>query len=326
VTSGESESRTPAGSPRGRSAFGAGLAYAAASYVLWGILPVYFLLLDPTGPIEIVAWRVLLSLAFCVVLIAIVRGWRRLRAILRDRRAVAWLLLAGMLVTVNWTTFVIATLTGHVVEASLGYFITPLVTVLLGVLLRERLRPLQWVAIGVGAVAVVVLVVGYGSFPWIAVLLALSFGFYGLVKNRVAGRVDAISGLAIETAWLAPLAAVALIWVGASSGVTLGQHGAWHTVALLCAGAVTAVPLLLFAAGTRRLPLTVVGLTQYLTPILQFITGVAILAEPMPTARWIGFAIVWLALIVLTVDVVVHSRARSRALRRTSRSGDVTRL
>ena len=305
MTTAESESRTPAGaSLRGRSAFLAGLAYAIGSYILWGILPIYFVLLDPTGPVEIVAWRILLSLAFCVLLIAIVRGWSRLVPILRDRRAMAWLLLAGLLVTANWSVFVFAVVTGHVVEAALGYFINPIVTVLLGVLLRERLRPLQWAAIGVSAIAVVVLVIGYGSFPWIAILLALSFGFYGLVKNRVGGRVDAISGLAIETAYVSPLAAIALIWLASTTGTTLGHFGVWHTITLLCAGAVTAVPLLLFAAGARRLPLTYVGLTQYLAPVLQLITGVVILGEPMPLARWVGFGVVWAALILLTIDIV----------------------
>jgi len=322
VTSGELDSRTPAGpESRGRSTFASGLGFAVSSYLLWGILPGYFVLLDPTGPIEIVAWRIVLSLAFCLILIAIVRGWRRFGPILRDRRAMAWLLLAGCLVTINWTVFVFAVLTGHVVEGALGYFINPIVTVLLGVLLRERLNAIQWTAVGISGVAVVVLAIGYGSFPWIAVVLALSFGFYGLVKNRVGGRVDAMSGLAIETGFVTPIAIGALCWLGATTGVTFGSHGVWHTVLLFSAGAVTAVPLLLFAAGVRRLPLSVVGFAQYLAPILQLITGIVLLGEPMPPARWIGFAIVWVALILLTVDMV----RRSVVFRRTSRSGDVTR-
>ena len=279
--------------------------------MLWGVLPAYFLLLDPTSPVEIVAWRVVLSLVFCLVLIAIVRGWRRLGVILRDGRSMAWLLLSGCLVTVNWSVFVAAVLTGHVVEAALGYFINPIVTVLLGVLLRERLRPLQWVAVGISGVAVVVMAIGYGVFPWISIILALSFGFYGLVKNRVGARVDAMSGLAIETGYVTPIAAAVLIWLGSTSGLSLGQHGPAHTAFLLAAGAVTAVPLLLFAAGARRLPLSVVGFTQYFAPVLQLITGVVLLGEPMPLARWIGFAIVWLALGVLSVDMV-RQIARNR--------------
>lgn len=321
MTSGELDSRTPAGpESRGRSAFGSGLAFVVGSYLLWGILPGYFVLLDPTGAVEIVAWRIVLSLAFCLVLIAIVRGWRRLGVILRDRRAMGWLLLAGCLVTLNWSVFVFAVLTGHVVESALGYFINPIVTVLLGVLLRERLNAVQWTAVGVSAVAVVVLAIGYGSFPWIAVALALTFAFYGLVKNRVGGRVDAMSGLAIETGYMTPLAIGAIGWIGATTGVTLGHGGPWHTVLLLGVGAITAVPLLLFAAGVRRLPLSVVGFAQYLAPILQLITGVVLLGEPMPPARWIGFGIVWLALGLLTVDMVL----RTVRTRRTSRSDDVT--
>jgi chloramphenicol-sensitive protein RarD len=305
VTTAKTNSGTPAGSPsRGRSAFSQGLAYAIGSYLLWGVLPAYFLLLDPTGPVEIVAWRVVLSLAFCLLLIAIVRGWRRLGVILRDRRAMAWLLLSGCLVTINWSVFVAAVLTGHVVEAALGYFINPIITVLLGVLLRERLRPLQWVAVAISGIAVIVMAIGYGAFPWIAIILALSFGFYGLVKNRVGGRVDAMSGLAIETGYITPIAVGVLIWLGSTSGLTLGQHGPAHTTFLLAVGAVTAVPLLLFAAGARRLPLSIVGFTQYFAPILQLITGVVLLGEPMPAARWIGFAIVWLALGVLSADMV----------------------
>jgi len=321
VTSGELDSRTPAGpESRGRSVFASGLVYAIGSYLLWGVLPVYFVVLDPTGPVEIVAWRIVLSLAFCLVLIAIVRGWRRLGTILRDRRAMAWLLLAGCLITVNWSVFVFAVVTGHVVEGALGYFINPIVTVLLGVLLRERLNVVQWIAVGISVIAVIVLAVGYGAFPWIAVVLALSFGFYGLVKNRVGGRVDAMSGLAIEAAYVTPLAIGVLVWMSATTGLTLGQHGVWHSVLLLSAGAITAVPLLLFAAGVRRLPLSVVGFTQYLAPILQLVTGVVLLGEPMPPARWVGFAIVWVALALLTVDMV----RRSVSFRRTSRSGDVT--
>ncbi|MBO9578293.1 MAG: EamA family transporter RarD [Microbacteriaceae bacterium] len=314
MTSGSFRSRTPAEvSLRGRSASAAGLAYAIGAYALWGVLPGYFLLLAPTSPVEVVAWRIVLSVAFCVLLVAVVRGWGRLRAILRDRGTLGWLVLAGCLVTVNWSVFVFAVSTGHVVEASLGYFINPIVTVLFGVLQRERLRPLQWAAVAVSAVAVVVLVIAYGEFPWIAILLALSFGVYGLVKHRVGARVDAITGLAVETGAVAPIAAGVLVWIGVSGGLgglSMGQHGVWHTVLLLPAGAITAVPLLLFAAGARRLPLSTVGFTQYLAPVLQFLTGVLLLHEEMPPARWIGFAIVWVALAMLIADTL-RNRLRS---------------
>ncbi len=187
-------------------------------------------------------------------------------------------------------------------------------TVLLGVfVLRERLRPLQWVSIGISAVAVLVIAINYGAFPWIALGLAFSFGLYGLMKKRVGGRVDALSGLIIETMWLTPIAVAQLIFVGLTTGLTIGHVSVLQTVSMCLAGVVTAVPLLLFAGAARRLPLTTIGLTQYLTPLMQFLIGVFLLHEAMPTARLIGFAIVWIALIVLTIDMFRASRSQRRA-------------
>jgi chloramphenicol-sensitive protein RarD len=201
-----------------------------------------------------------------------------------------------------------------VVEAALGYFINPIVTVFIGVLvLRERLRAVQWVAVGIAMIAVVVLTVGYGSLPWISLILAFSFGFYGLIKKRVGADVDAVTGLTLETAWLAPVAIVQLVVVSALSGLTFGTVSAWHTVGLLAAGVVTAVPLLLFASAARRLPLTVIGLIQFFAPVLQFLVGVFILHEPMPPERWAGFALVWVALVILTVDMIASGRAPKQA-------------
>jgi chloramphenicol-sensitive protein RarD len=291
-----------------------GLAYAVSAYALWGFLPIYFIALAPTGPVEIVAWRILLSLVFCAVLIAVTRTWRAFVAVLRDRRVLLIMGVAGALIFVNWLTYVYATLSDQVVEAALGYFINPIVTVFLGVLvLRERLNAVQWTAVGISIVAVVVLAVGYGQLPWIALVLAFSFGFYGLIKKRVGPRVDAVSGLTLETAWLAPLAAVLLVVVGATTGLTIGSQGTWHTVLLLGAGAVTAIPLLLFAAASRRLPLIYLGFIQYFAPFIQFLVGVVVLQEPMPPERWIGFGLVWVALVVLTFDLVRSARASRRA-------------
>ena len=293
---------------------GPGLAFAISAYGLWGLLPVFFLLLAPSGAVEIVAWRIVLSLVFCVLLITVTRGWPRFIALLRDRRTVLIVGAAGALILVNWLVYVFATLGGHVVEASLGYFTNPIVTVLLGVfVLRERLRPLQWASIGISALAVIVLAVNYGAVPWIALALAFSFGTYGLIKKQVGGRVDALSGLTLETAWLAPAASIALVVIGASGALTIGTISATHTILLLSAGVLTAVPLLLFASGARRLPLTYMGLTQYLAPILQFLIGVLVLHEDMPAARWIGFGLVWLALIVLTIDMFAAGRSSRRA-------------
>lgn len=288
--------------------------YAFTAYLLWGFLPLYFLLLAPTGPFELVAWRILLSLIFCAFLLTVLRGWGRLLAVIRRPRLLLWTGVAGALIYVNWQVYILATLSGHVIEASLGYFMNPIVTVVLGVVvLRERLRIVQWIAVGIAVIAVAVIVVGYGDFPWIALTLAFTFGIYGLVKKRLGPSVDAVSGLTLESAWLVPVATVILIVVGSTSGLTMGAAGPWHALLLSLAGVITAVPLLLFAAGARRIPLTVVGLLQFIAPILQFIIGAWLLGEPMPLERWIGFALVWLALIVLSVDSVLFAR-RSRGV------------
>ncbi|TYL54320.1 EamA family transporter RarD [Agromyces mariniharenae] len=312
--SSRSETETPAPPAHHASVSRSGLAFAIAAYGLWGFLPVYFIALEPAGPIEIVGWRVLLSLVFCVLLITVTRAWRPFMALVRDRRVLFTMGLAGVLIFVNWSTYVYATLTNQVVEAALGYFINPIVTVFLGVLvLRERLNATQWVAVGISIVAVVVLAVGYGQLPWIALVLAFSFGFYGLIKKRVGPKVDAVSGLTLETAWLAPLAVAQLVFVAMTSGLTMGTVSPWHTVLLLMAGVVTAIPLLLFAAASRRLPLIFMGFIQYFAPFIQFLVGVFVLQEPMPPERWIGFALVWLALLVLTFDLVRGARSARRA-------------
>ncbi|ROQ37448.1 chloramphenicol-sensitive protein RarD [Frondihabitans sp. PhB188] len=287
----------------------AGLLYAVAAYGLWGVLPVYFLLLRPSGAIEIVAFRILWSLVFCAILLAVTRSFGRFAALARDRTITGTLALAGAFIVVNWTTFIFATLTGHVVEAALGYFINPLVTVLLGVfVLREKLKPLQWVAVGVSVVAILVIAIGYGSFPWISLVLAFSFGFYGLIKKRVGGRVDAVSGLTIETLAVAIPAGIALVVVGATSGLAFGSSGTGHVVAVVGTGVITAVPLLLFASAARRLPLSTLGLTQYIAPILQLVVGVVVLHEPMTTSRWVGFALIWVALVILSIHAVSSGR------------------
>ena len=293
----------------------AGVAYAGGAYLLWGILPLYFLLLVPTGPWEVVAWRVLLSLVFCLLLLTVTRGWAAFGVILRQPKLLGWTALAGLLIYINWQVFVVGTLTGHVVETSLGYFINPITTVLLGVfVLKERIRRLQWAAIAVAAVAVAVIVVAYGDFPWIALSLTASFGVYGLIKKKIGPAVDAVSGLTLESFWLIPIAIVQLILVAQTpEGITMGQNGWGHALVLAFAGVVTAVPLLLFAAGTRRIDLTVIGMIQFVTPVMQFILGVAVLGEPMPAERWAGFIIVWIAIVVFVVDLLLASRRGRRA-------------
>lgn len=286
-----------------------GVASALSAYVIWGFLPLYFLLLLPTEAWEIVAWRILLAFVFCLILLTVTRAWPAFVRIVRQPRLLLLTAVAGVFIYVNWQVYILATLSDHVIETSLGYFINPIVTVLLGVLvLRERLRLTQWVAIGISVVAVGVIVVGYGAFPWIALTLAFSFGFYGLIKKQVGPRVDAVGGLTLESFWLLPVAIVQLIVVASTSGITMGTAGPLHTVLLSLAGIITAIPLLLFAAGARRIPLTVIGLLQFVAPVLQFIIGAWVLGEPMPLERWIGFGLVWAALIVLSVDSVLFSR------------------
>lgn len=288
-----------------------GFLAAAAAYGLWGLLPAYFVALDPSGPVEILAFRIVLSLVFCALILAIMRRLRRTVGLLRDTGIVRLSALAALLIFINWSVYVYASLNQFIVEAALGYFINPLVTVALGVfVLKEKLRPLQWGALGLAVVAVGVLAVGYGSIPVISLTLAFSFGFYGFVKNRMGPSVKSLDSLTLETLWLTPIALGLLIWVHVSDGLTIGTLGLGHTTLLLMAGAVTSVPLLFFGAAARRLPLSVIGLMQYLAPVMQFTFGVAIMGEPMPLERWIGFSLVWIALVILSIDALTHRRNR----------------
>lgn len=297
--------------------FRSGLLNAVGAYTLWGIFPLYFLLLRPASGFEIVGWRILFSLVFCALLLTVTRAWPAFLAIARQGRLLGLMAVAAVLIYINWQTYILATLDGQVVETSLGYFINPIVTVLLGVLvLHERLRRMQWVAIAISTVAVLVLAFGHGSVPWIALVLAGSFGSYGLVKKHVGPRVDAVSGLTLETAWLAPVAVVVLVLVGqfGPGGVVLGSAGWGHSVLIVLSGVATALPLLLFAAAARRLPLIWVGLVQFIAPVIQFVIGVVVLGEPMPPERWAGFVIVWVALVILVIDMVrAAGRARGAA-------------
>ncbi|HYH26637.1 MAG TPA: EamA family transporter RarD [Blastococcus sp.] len=292
-----------------------GVLSGLAAYALWGLFPLYFPLLEPAGGIEIVAHRVLWSLLFIGLLLTAVHRWRHVRSALRDRRTLLVLTGAAVLIAANWLIFVYGVNSGQVVETSLGYFINPLVSVLLGVVVfSERLRPLQWVAVGTAAVAVAVLTVDYGRPPWIALSLAGSFGLYGLTKKLVS--VEAAPGLFLETALVAVPAAVVLGWLHVGGAGSFAQAGTGHAFLLASSGIATAVPLLLFAAAARRIPLSTVGLLQYLTPLMQLAIGVFVYAEPMPPARLAGFVIVWVALAVLTADSLRHARAGAR---RTSR-------
>ncbi|MFC0507576.1 EamA family transporter RarD [Micromonospora costi] len=291
-----------------------GYLYGFGAYLLWGFFPLYLKLLRPAGPLEILAHRIVWSVVFVALLLAAMRSIGFLRALARRPRALAGIAVAAALIAVNWGTYIYGVNSDRVVETALGYFINPLVVVLLGVtVLRERLRPAQWAALGVGGLAVAVLTVDYGRLPYLALTLALSFGGYGLVKKRLG--LPAAEGLFVESAVLALPALGYLGWLTLNGDAAFGHVSAGHTVLLVLAGAATAIPLLLFAGAANRLPLTNLGMIQYLAPILQLACGVLIFHEPMPPARLAGFALVWVALIVFTVDAVRHTR-RTRATAR----------
>lgn len=290
-----------------------GTAYGVACYLLWGLFPLYWPLLEPAGAVEILAHRVVWSLVFVLVVLAVQRNWAWIRPLLDDAAALTRLGIAAALIGGNWCLYIWGVNNEHVVETSLGYFINPVVTVLIGVLvLAERLRPVQWLAIGLGTVAVVVLTVDYGRPPWIALGLAFSFAAYGLLKKQVGVNVGAVQSLTVETAVLALPALGFLVWLEAQGRGQLGHSGLGQGLLLASAGVATAVPLLFFAAAARRVPLSVLGMLQYLAPVLQFLTGVLLYDEPMPASRLAGFALVWGALVLLTADSLDHRRRRRR--------------
>ncbi|MGW0810919.1 EamA family transporter RarD [Nonomuraea sp. NPDC002799] len=285
-----------------------GTLYGAAAYVVWGIYPLYWPLLKPSGAVEILAHRIVWSL-FVVAAILMIRrsGWQWAGELLRQPRKLLLLATGALIISVNWVTYIYAVNTDHVVEGSLGYFINPLVSVSFGVIiLKERLRRSQWIAVGLGGLAVVLLAIDYGSPPWIALCLAFTFALYGLVKKQA--KVGAVESLAVETLVLLAPAAVYLFFLSQQGSSTFGHHGLAHALLLAGAGIVTAAPLLCFTASAIRVPLSTLGLLQYIAPVLQFLCGVLIAQEAMPPSRWLGFAIVWLALVILTVDSLRQAR------------------
>jgi len=288
-----------------------GVVQGFCAYLLWGLFPLYFHALLPAGAWEILAHRILWTFVFCLLLLAIRRDWAWIRPLLGRRRFLGGIAVAAVLIAVNWVLYVGAVVSGNVSEAALGYFLNPIVTVGLGVVvLRERLRPLQWVAVGIGVVAALYLSVGAGRIPWIALALAATFALYGLLKKRLGATLPALHGLAVETTVLLPVALGLVLWLGLTGTQTFTTEGPGHTALLVLSGVVTAGPLLLFAASARRVPLVTVGLLQFVTPVMQLLCGVVLLGESMSPQRWAGFGIVWLALIVLTIDSLIGVRRR----------------
>ena len=288
-----------------------GVVQGFCAYLLWGLFPLYFHALLPAGAWEILAHRILWTFVFCLLLLAIRRDWAWIRPLLGRRRFLGGIAVAAVLIAVNWVLYVGAVVSGNVSEAALGYFLNPIVTVGLGVVvLRERLRPLQWVAVGIGVVAALYLSVGAGRIPWIALALAATFALYGLLKKRLGATLPALHGLTVETTVLLPVALGLVLWLGVTGTQTFTTEGTGHAALLVLSGAVTAAPLLLFAASARRVPLVTVGLLQFVTPVMQLLCGVVLLGESMSSQRWVGFGIVWLALVVLTVDSLMGVRRR----------------
>jgi chloramphenicol-sensitive protein RarD len=300
-----------------------GLAYGISAYVIWGLFPIIMAALEPAAAFEIVAWRALSSLVVCLIIFAAMRGWARIAVVLRDRRTTLRLVAAGALIAVNWGVMVYAVVTDRVASTSLGYYINPLVTVTLAVVfLGERLRRLQVIAIVVALIAVAVVTWEMGGVPWISLVLAGSFALYSLIKKGVGGKVDALTGLTIETAAIAPVAVVVLFMVHAAGDTTFGTRGApglgwWHDVMLAGTGTWTAGALLLFAAGARRLPLNITGMLQYIAPTMTFVLAVWYFHESMPAGRWVGFGFVWIALVLFSIDAwhVRPSGARAQLAR-----------
>jgi chloramphenicol-sensitive protein RarD len=284
-----------------------GFLLGVAAYGIWGLFPLYWPLLEPAGAIEILAHRIVWSLVTMGVLVVALGRTAAFRRVIARRRVVLLLVLAAALITVNWAVYIWGVNNGHVVETALGYFINPLVTVLMGVfILGERLRPWQWVAMTVAALAVVVLTVGYGRLPWVALVLAFSFGSYGLCKKQAGA--PAIESVTFETMVIGPIALGYLLWLGATGESAFAAHGVGHALLFATTGIVTAVPLICFGGAAIRVPLVTLGLLQYLTPTLQFLIGILYFHEDMPAVRWIGFVLVWIALAIFTVDSLRRRR------------------
>ncbi|MCX5142186.1 EamA family transporter RarD [Streptomyces sp. NBC_00338] len=296
---------------QGKNEQRAGLLSGIAAYGLWGVVPLFWPLLKPSGAIEILAHRMVWSLGVVAIALLALRRWSWIGELVRQPRKLALITVAAAVITVNWGLYIWSVNNGHVVEASLGYFINPLVTIAMGVLLLgERLRPVQWVAVGTGVAAVLVLAIGYGQPPWISLVLAFSFATYGLMKKKV--NMGGLESLTAETAVLFVPALGYLVWLGTQGDSTFTSEGAGHAALLAGTGLVTAVPLILFGAAAIRVPLSTLGLLQYLAPVFQFILGILYFHEAMPAERWAGFGLVWLALTLLTWDALRTSR-RTRA-------------
>jgi chloramphenicol-sensitive protein RarD len=292
-----------------RSQASVGLLSGVSAYLIWGSFPILIAAASFASPFEVVVWRIVFGFIFAIALVALTRSFGPIKKLLREPKKLGWLAIAALFIYINWQVYVIAVLSGNVIESSLGYFINPLFTVLLAVLVvKEKLRPTQWAALAVGAIAVLVLTFDYGRLPFFALALAISFGIYSLAKNRLGSKMSALHSFTLESGILLPVAALQLALVALFTPIQLVASGVGPTLLLVSFGLLTAVPLILFGAAASRIPLSSIGFLQYLTPTLQFLLGLLYFQEPMPTVRWVGFALVWLGLIILTTDALRNRR------------------
>ena len=295
-------------------ALGKGIGYGLSAYLIWGSFPLVIAALSFADPFEIVVWRVIFGFVFGFAAILLTRKFNEYRAVFRQPKQLLWILLAAVVIYINWQVYVFAIADKHVIEASLGYFINPLVTIALATLfLKEKLNLLQWISVGLGTAAVLVMTFSLGQPPIIALLLAFSFGIYGLAKNRLGGKVSALNSFTIETTLLLPLGIAQLIFLATFTQIQFGYAGLYPSLGLVAYGFLTAIPLLLFGAAAKRVPLSYIGFMQYLTPVLQFLLGLFFFQEPMAPARWFGFVMVWLALAILSFDALRQLSNRSRS-------------
>jgi chloramphenicol-sensitive protein RarD len=282
-----------------------------AAWSMWGFFPLYWPLLEPSGAVEILAHRIFWSMVVMLGVVLVTRRLASLRATFADRRTRRLLAVASILITINWGTYIWGVNNHHVVETSLGYFINPLVTVLMGVVvLGERLRRLQWAALALAGVAVLGLTVEYGRPPWVSLVLAFSFGSYGLAKKKA--NAGAVESLVVETLVVSPVALGYIVFLMATGASTFGNNGSGHVLLVVGTGLITVLPLLCFGGAATRIPLSTLGLMQYLTPTVQFLLGILFFHEPMPAMRWVGFSLIWLALVLFTAETLRH---RQRQLR-----------
>jgi chloramphenicol-sensitive protein RarD len=293
-----------------RSRATTGLFFGVSAYLIWGSFPLVITASAFASPLETVVWRVVFGFLFAALLVSITRAWKPIVELARSPKKLGWIAVAALFIFINWETYVIAVVTGNAIESSLGYFINPLITILFAVLiLKEKLRPMQWVALGIGLIAVVVLTMDYGRPPWFAVILAVSFAIYSLAKNKVGNKIPALQSFTLESAILIPVALIQLAVVASMAPIMLFT-GVFEASVLIGFGILTAIPLILFGAAASRIPLASIGFIQYLNPTVQFLIAYFILQEPMPAARWIGFGLVWLSLAVLTFDALRARREK----------------